>query len=89
MTIATTRYNILLAQDLWTNEPLPPPEYPPPLSSLPWPIILHNSNSMSPFISQEVLLEDLNWVHIVWGQQDFCFCLAEKPKVCVFVYGIQ
>ncbi|PPR99828.1 hypothetical protein GOBAR_AA20840 [Gossypium barbadense] len=31
-TIATTRYNILLVQDLWTNEPLPPPEYPPPLS---------------------------------------------------------
>ncbi|PPS13298.1 hypothetical protein GOBAR_AA07347 [Gossypium barbadense] len=29
-TIATTRYNILLAQDLWTNEPLPPLEYPPP-----------------------------------------------------------
>ncbi|PPR99705.1 hypothetical protein GOBAR_AA20963 [Gossypium barbadense] len=44
-TIATTRYNILLAQDLWTNEPLPPPEYPLPLSSSPWPIILHNSNS--------------------------------------------
>ncbi|PPR94409.1 hypothetical protein GOBAR_AA26260 [Gossypium barbadense] len=31
-TIATTRYNILLAQDLWSNEPLPLPEYPPPLS---------------------------------------------------------
>ncbi|PPR83304.1 hypothetical protein GOBAR_AA37408 [Gossypium barbadense] len=28
-TIATTRYNILLAHDLWTNETLPPPEYPP------------------------------------------------------------
>ncbi|PPS01934.1 hypothetical protein GOBAR_AA18732 [Gossypium barbadense] len=32
-TIATTRYNILLAQDLWTNKPIPPPEYPPSLSS--------------------------------------------------------
>ena len=32
-TIPTTRYNILLAQDLWTNEPLRPPEYPPPLSN--------------------------------------------------------
>ncbi|KAK5845668.1 hypothetical protein PVK06_001870 [Gossypium arboreum] len=32
-TIATTRYNILLAQDLWPNEPLRPPEYPPPLST--------------------------------------------------------
>ncbi|PPS17477.1 hypothetical protein GOBAR_AA03099 [Gossypium barbadense] len=31
-TIATTRYNILLVQDLWTNEPPPPPEYPPPPS---------------------------------------------------------
>ncbi|PPS13647.1 hypothetical protein GOBAR_AA06937 [Gossypium barbadense] len=34
-TIAITRYNILLAQDLWTNEPLPPLEYPPPISHLP------------------------------------------------------
>ncbi|PPS13649.1 hypothetical protein GOBAR_AA06927 [Gossypium barbadense] len=34
-TIATNRYNILLAQDLWTNEPLPPPKYPPPISYLP------------------------------------------------------
>ncbi|PPS09781.1 hypothetical protein GOBAR_AA10877 [Gossypium barbadense] len=25
-TIATIRYNILLVQNLWTNEPLPPPE---------------------------------------------------------------
>ncbi|PPS16929.1 hypothetical protein GOBAR_AA03652 [Gossypium barbadense] len=32
-TIATTRYNILLAQDLWPNEPLRLPEYPPPLSN--------------------------------------------------------
>ncbi|PPS16114.1 hypothetical protein GOBAR_AA04467 [Gossypium barbadense] len=32
MTIATTKYNILLAQDLWTNEPLTPLKYPPPLS---------------------------------------------------------
>ncbi|PPR92264.1 hypothetical protein GOBAR_AA28408 [Gossypium barbadense] len=31
-TIATTRYNILSAQDLWTNEPLTPLKYPPPLS---------------------------------------------------------
>ncbi|PPS00312.1 hypothetical protein GOBAR_AA20353 [Gossypium barbadense] len=30
--IATTKYNILLVQDLWTNEPLPSPEYPPPPS---------------------------------------------------------
>ncbi|PPS18691.1 hypothetical protein GOBAR_AA01885 [Gossypium barbadense] len=29
-TITNFKYNILLAQDLWTNEPLPPPEYPPP-----------------------------------------------------------
>ncbi|PPS14575.1 hypothetical protein GOBAR_AA06003 [Gossypium barbadense] len=36
--------------DLWTNEPLPSPEYPPPLSSLSWPIILYNSNSRSSFI---------------------------------------
>ncbi|PPS06979.1 hypothetical protein GOBAR_AA13668 [Gossypium barbadense] len=32
MTITNFKYNILLAQDLWTNEPLPPPEYPPPPS---------------------------------------------------------
>ncbi|PPR99323.1 hypothetical protein GOBAR_AA21346 [Gossypium barbadense] len=60
-TIATTRYNILLAQDFWTNEPLPPPEYPPPLLSGPWPIILYNSNSKSPFIIQEVSLLSLSY----------------------------
>ncbi|PPS11184.1 hypothetical protein GOBAR_AA09458 [Gossypium barbadense] len=31
-TITNFRYNILLAQDLWANEPLPPPEYPSPPS---------------------------------------------------------
>ncbi|PPR98110.1 hypothetical protein GOBAR_AA22559 [Gossypium barbadense] len=30
--ITNFKYNILLVQDLWTNEPLPPPEYPPPPS---------------------------------------------------------
>ncbi|PPR86338.1 hypothetical protein GOBAR_AA34353 [Gossypium barbadense] len=63
-TIATTRYNILLPQDLWTNEPLPTLEYPPPLSSLPWPIILDNSNSRSPFIIQEVSPLSLSYDYI-------------------------
>ncbi|PPR94232.1 hypothetical protein GOBAR_AA26438 [Gossypium barbadense] len=32
------------------TQPLPPPEYPLPISSPPWLIILHNSNSRIPFI---------------------------------------
>ncbi|PPR88169.1 hypothetical protein GOBAR_AA32524 [Gossypium barbadense] len=31
-TITNFRYNILLVHDLWSNEPLPPLEYPPPPS---------------------------------------------------------
>ncbi|PPR95343.1 hypothetical protein GOBAR_AA25329 [Gossypium barbadense] len=40
---------------------LPPPEYPPPILSLPWPINLHNSNSRIPFIIQEVSLLSLSY----------------------------
>ncbi|PPS08789.1 hypothetical protein GOBAR_AA11846 [Gossypium barbadense] len=43
------------------TQPRPPPEYPPPILSLPWPIILHNSNSRSPFIIQEVSLLSLSY----------------------------
>ncbi|PPS05818.1 hypothetical protein GOBAR_AA14830 [Gossypium barbadense] len=35
------------------TQPLPPSEYPPPILSLPWPIILHTSNSRIPFNIQE------------------------------------
>ncbi|PPR93575.1 hypothetical protein GOBAR_AA27094 [Gossypium barbadense] len=61
LTIATTRYNILLAQDLWPNEPLPPPEYLLHSYQGTWSIIPHNSNSRNPFIIEEVSLLSLSY----------------------------
>ncbi|PPS13455.1 hypothetical protein GOBAR_AA07129 [Gossypium barbadense] len=55
-TITNFRYNILLAQDLWTNERLPSPEYPPPPSRRLFSQTLVQGNS---FITQEVSLLSL------------------------------
>ncbi|PPS20273.1 hypothetical protein GOBAR_AA00326 [Gossypium barbadense] len=46
------------------TQPLPPPEYPPPILSFPWPIILHDSNSRRSFIIQEVSLFSLSYDYI-------------------------
>ncbi|PPS17484.1 hypothetical protein GOBAR_AA03084 [Gossypium barbadense] len=59
--IATTRYNILLAQDLWTNEPLPPPEYLPPPSRRLFSETPVQGNS---FITQEVSLLSLSYFYV-------------------------
>ncbi|PPR95587.1 hypothetical protein GOBAR_AA25084 [Gossypium barbadense] len=60
---ATTRYNILLEQDLQTNEPLPLPEYPPPPSLRLFSDTPVQGNSFS---TQEVSLLSLSYFDILF-----------------------
>ncbi|PPR97015.1 hypothetical protein GOBAR_AA23653 [Gossypium barbadense] len=62
-TIANLRYNILLAQDLWTTEPLQPLKYPRPPSYRLFSKTPVQGNS---FITQEVSLLSLSYIYILF-----------------------